>query len=1027
MSSTAVLKSLGYDQSPNYLDMVGDAVPSSSPFSHIYRQAIKDCGLQGVYIINENVDGGQRSVKVPVVFHCKAKDEKEARHFHRLVWNQNIAPLVLVETRSKFHLYCGFRFSGDPQKEKSNGIINASSAFNEAIECLKSISASSIDSGKIWSDLGNEITTETRVDWKLLKNLNELDTELQKKNLNRKYSHALIGKFVYLKYLRDRDILSNDLLEEWGIVPDDIFSPKAKVTKFKKLNKHLHTWLNGGIFPLEINAIRSSHLQIIANVFSGGSSQGQLHLDFQAYDFSFIPIETLSIIYEQFLHSPELGKESKGKKEGAYYTPLPLVNYTLNELENRRPLKEGMKVLDPSCGSGAFLVQCYRALIEKKRVESNKRPNPSELRELLVKHVYGVDRDGDACQVAEMSLILTLLDYTEPRDLFPTDNFKLPKLRNKNIFKADFFDPDSRWTKESESLKFDWLVGNPPWSKYSDLDQNDQHVRNWAAENSGSCPIGGKQIAEAFVWHAMTLLNEDADAGLVLPAMSLFNSHSGKFRKKLFKEIRAWGVTNFANIRSSLFSGRSTHPAMTLFFTPVNEQKSGSEDNDKILTFTPFAVNQRANRHLSKSSKKGTWSIVVNGSELSEISQTEAASGNIEPWKLAMWGTFRDRKLLQRIKKRFPPFTDFLQEHELEGPTKGLPLPDLTKIKNTTKIEPLPEIVGKLKIDPKGLKGYKHIFDFPVEALLEINENDAYRRIQGGLKGLKVAQPPHIFLDASRRFAIYSDQFLVILHPHFGIIGPKNKKNILKALSIYLNSDFFTYQEFFASSEWGIRATRPTITECISLPVPLDELTEKEIKEWADFQDELTCNGTNGQTVSNKLIHEMNQKVIKLLGLRDQERILIEDFVHVNMKMIDGQIPDEITKSPDDTIIYEYLNTLKNELNLFMGENSGIRHTVDLLKDDISAIVAVALTNGEDRAPVIYYADDPAAESLAKTRENLIKKQSQWLYFARDLRVYSDNTLYMLKPMEQIQWTKRQAIIDAGEVIAETIGQQNTS
>jgi hypothetical protein len=150
-------------------------------------------------------------------------------------------------------------------------------------------------------------------------------------------------------------------------------------------------------------------------------------LDFQPYDFSFIPIETLSVIYEQFLHSPKNGKLSRGRKAGAYYTPLPLVNYILNELEMRRPLVEGMRVLDPSCGSGAFLVQCYRALIEKRL--SNGPLRPVELGELLVHHVYGLDRDGDACQVAEMSLILTLLDYTTPPDLENNPRFKLPILR----------------------------------------------------------------------------------------------------------------------------------------------------------------------------------------------------------------------------------------------------------------------------------------------------------------------------------------------------------------------------------------------------------------------------------------------------------------------------------------------------------------------------------------------------------------------------------------------------------------------
>jgi type I restriction-modification system DNA methylase subunit len=88
----------------------------------------------------------------------------------------------------------------------------------------------------------------------------------------------------------------------------------------------------------------------------------------------------------------------------------------LAELAERRPLQRGMRVLDPACGSGAFLVQCYRRLIERE-FPPGTTPQPAALRELLVKHIYGVDVEEDACNVAELSLILTLLDYVEPPDL----------------------------------------------------------------------------------------------------------------------------------------------------------------------------------------------------------------------------------------------------------------------------------------------------------------------------------------------------------------------------------------------------------------------------------------------------------------------------------------------------------------------------------------------------------------------------------------------------------------------------------
>ena len=118
--------------------------------------------------------------------------------------------------------------------------------------------------------------------------------------------------------------------------------------------------------------------------------------------------------------------------------------------------------------------------------------------------------------------------------------------------------------------------------------------------------------------------------------------------------------------------------------------------------------------------------------------------------------------------------------------------------------------------------------------------------------------------------------------------------------------------------------------------------------------------------------------------------------------------------------------TLKHELDAFLGNLAGVRHTVDALCNGISAIVAIAMTTGKDYAPSVFSVDDRAAKSLTKTRKHLLKQHSQWLYFARDLRVYVDNTIYMLKPMEQIQWTRRQAILDASEVIAETLGQRNS-
>lgn len=1017
MSGAAVLESLGYDRSPNFLDMTEVSKLSPSPLSHVYRKASKECGLRGVYILNDS----HRNVDVPVVFYCKARNEAESTRYHRLIWNQNVAPFVLVETSATLRLYCGFRFARHDKDQRSQGILEASIHFNEVADRLNALSADAIDTGRVWDVWGEQVTPRTKVDWTLLSHLRDLEYELRSQGMTRDMAHALIGKFVYLRYLRDRKILSDRKLAKWGINPEDVFSRNANLGAFRDVNRCLDEWLNGSIFPLEPDNIELPHLQLVASVFSGDLPQGQLHLDFQAYDFSFIPIETLSVIYEQFLHAPGEGSLNRGKKAGAYYTPLPLVNYILNELEKRRPLAEGMRVLDPSCGSGAFLVQCYRALIEKRLRKEALRPG--ELRKLLVRHIYGVDRDGDACQVAEMSLILTLLDYTTTPDLENNPRFKLPVLRNRNIFEADFFDPDTEWATASRNLSFEWLVGNPPWREFRTDDEEDLHVRNWVAQRVDSYPIGGNQIAEAFVWRSLPLMEKDAVAGLVLPAMTLFKLESERFRQQLFKTVRPWCVANFSNLAYVLFSGRSERPAMTLFFSPGAGREIGAEDNERIVTFAPFAISQRANRGARGRIKRDTWSIVVNGSELTEISVAEAATGNMQPWKLAMWGTFRDGKLLRRIAKRFPPLSDFLKAQKLTQPHEGFQLRNPAK--SDEPLEPMPDLSGKMKIDFSKLKKCGRIFAFPEKAISEIPPHLAYLRKRGGQMGIRVSQAPHIIMDTARRFAIYSDQFIAVSSRQIGIAGPSHAEKLLKALSIYLSSDFVIYHQFFTTPEWGISTSVSTLDALKRLPVPLDALTETEVREWADLRDALANEGADGIAVSQDLLDEINRRVFQLLELGKSERILVEDFIHWNMLVNKGKVPREATKPPHLQTIHTYLRTLKAELDAFLEGCSEVEHSVDALCDEVSAIIAITLETGAASLPSVFNARDGAAASLAKTREHLLKKHSQWLYFARDLRVYADNTVYLLKPLEQILWTRRQAILDAGEVIAETLGQPN--
>lgn len=1009
---SAAIEALGYDASPNFIGMGDLELRPFQGHSHVYRKARQQCGLQGVYLLRDP----QRPSEVPVVFYCQAEDETAAGRIHQQIWNQGVVPFILVETPRALRLYSGFRFVPSGANDHERGVLEASVTFNEVAERLAALRADAIDTGAVWDRWGAEVDPRDRVDWSLLAELEKLEGALRVRGLDREHAHALIGKFVYLKYLRDRHILSDRKLVRWRIKAKDVFGQGATLAAFREVDARLDEWLNGSVFPLPGSAIRAEHLQLVASVFAGGTAAGQLPLELGLYDFSFIPIETLSVIYQQFLHASEEGRTSRGRETGAYYTPIPVVNYMLGELESRRPLEEGMRVLDPSCGSAAFLVQCYRTLIEKRLRQGPVRPE--ELSDLLTKHIFGVDRDGDACQVAEMSLILTLLDYTTPPDLESNPQFKLPVLRGNNVFHADFFDPDSEWAQERSHLKADWLVGNPPWREIKSDVADGRHALEWMQRNAESFPTGGNQVAEAFVWHSLPLLNENAVAALLLPAMTLFKMESTRFRARLFETVRAWCVTNFANLAYVLFAGRSKSPALALFFEPRADAEPRPTPEERILTFAPFLANQRAGRAERTRHGKETWSVVVNGAELRELRATAVASGDFQPWKEAMWGSFRDGKLLARIAKSFPSLEEFAKQHGLHV-REGFQLRTASSEEET---QPMPELAGRTQVDFSKLKHCGRIFAFPPEALSAIPTEMAYVRKRGGMKGLVVSEPPHVIVDASRRFAVYSDEFIAVPPRKIGIAGPKGTADLLRALSIYLSSDFCTYHQFMTTPEWGVRTSLATLDALLGLPVPLGELTDAEMRDWAGLQGQMISDSSGGVTPSDASLREINARVYRLLGLNRAERILIEDFVRWSMQLVQGKVPADVVAPPTDRAMRSYLTALQGELDEFVGSDAGVRHDVHAVPARGSAMVAIRLIRGAAQPATVVNAAERTAAALARTQEHLLRPHSQWLYFERCLKVYQDGAMYVFKPLEMIHWTRRQAILDAGEIVAETMG-----
>jgi hypothetical protein len=1011
-------KQLGYAESPGYFDAGRfDALPHNE-LRYACRKAKETSGLQGVYLLRDP-DGRNH---IPIVFLCEASTEEKAREIHRHVWNLNLVPFVVIETPTRIRVYQGFSY--DPDPEKALSLAEASlTDVAEILDQLAAFHAQAIDDGRVFEKWGGKVTPKSRVDEHLLGQLKLLDATLRRMDLPRDPSHCLIGKYVWLSYLKDRRILSDWRLNKAGVQKTDVFSGNAKLTAFYKLDEYLQGWLNGEVFPLhgeDLRAVKSEHLQKVAGIFAGNEANGQMALFTDLYDFSHLPIETLSVVYEQFLHHKEEGDEtSEGEESGAYYTPVCLADFMIEEMDRKLRLCDGVAVFDPACGSGAFLVQAYRRLVERTIEKEQRDLKLTELRALLTENIFGVDRDPDACRVARMSLAIALLDYADPPDVSgPTSSFRLPTLSANNILQEDFFSLDPAWPRAKDKQPPQWIIGNPPWVELKTTkraaDQRNKPAWDWFDANKAKYPTSGNQVAEAFVWRVRDFSRPDSVIGLVVPAMTLFKHEARTFRGEVFSRLDVWCVANFANLAYVLFAGRATQPAACLFYHP--ERRTAKNSGEPIITFAPFVADQSANLPSKPGEQLDTWNILVRSHDWREIDRQEASRGEHLTWKLAMWGSERERRMLSRIQ-RFPSFQEWAEVYEIsfaeapslrKGPGKGLTFEKA--------------LAGKKRLTFEKLRNAESIFSMSQLPYKLLPEELCYVRERGGRKGFEICEPPHVIVDVGRRFAVYSDEFCI---PPAGQIALHGKDpSLLKALAAYLCSSVARWFQFFVSSQWGVAASIARQADLRLLPIPLASMATDRIGQLIATYDELQkCQqrALPNDARSQDLRRSLEEQVLNALELRPQERDLIKGFFDGPWQLIKGKFPAEAVDPAEPTDIREYCLSLRRELDEYLLERN-VRHQISAAFDDKQVYLTIE-GKRTNRAiePVINYSGNGQSQALKRIGERLRRKHSQRVYFEKSLYFYERGRMWFLKPRRRIEWNVRQALLDADDLIAELL------
>ena len=297
-----------------------------------------------------------------------------------------------------------------------------------------------------------------------------------------------------------------------------------------------------------------------------------------------------------------------------------------------------------------------------------------------------------------------------------------------------------------------------------------------------------------------------------------------------------------------------------------------------------------------------------------------------------------------------------------------------------------------------------------------------------------------------RNFAVYHDEFLVVPPRQIGIVSPTDDEDFLKALSLYLSSDFAFYHQFLTSRNSASNATLPHLPRSeefpwLSEPPPAMNSGNGRsfIRSWCRQSRELSARRppaerTPGRQLRfagmadadeklDRLLDELNGLVSESLGLDDGERALIHDLVHVRLALNDGKTGQAAVRPPKVVELRAYAERLKSELDDFLGGESAKRHQVAVIHDSLSGMVQVDLIrdSASARKVQVTKADNATAVELERTRQRLRVQRSQWVYFDRNLRVYEGTKTFVFKPMQRFHWTESQAMVDARQIIAETL------
>ncbi len=925
-------------------------------------------------------------------------DQTQVTTLHRQVWNDAQVPLLFVIDAAHVRVYDAWAKPTLEAKEIDHDerLVRVLDASEDFLRALPELQRARLDTGTFANDLPGRFDASKRCDSSLLENLEATRDRLTEGGLHSEVAHLLLLRSILLLHLEHRRVLGPALYGQYlrgaKRLTDVYVSRDSAYRLFSRIAKKF----NGDLLPVQPveDVVQQTHLLLLRRFLRGKEEvrSGQRTL-WPLYDFSVIPIQLLSAVYERLLHSED---PDAAKKDGAFYTPYPLVELMMNEIlpwpdADRAPVGNLPRICDPSCGSGVFLVEAYRRLIARWRLQHPQvTPDCTTLSQLLESHIFGVDKNALAVRVAAFSLCLALLDELDTAELW--SRLRFPRLTTTtrkavpNLVTGDAFAQES-----TVAGPFDMIVGNPPWRRQ----KLPPEVASWCEVRG--YPVAG-EIAQAFMWLAGDLA-PTGKVALLTPSKWLFNREGPDmaFRRNFFVQNHVEAVINL----SALVGGdrrlfNASAPATSLIFRrSCPEVAAGA-----VLYCTP-----------RPGSMAGVPAVLaLDGGDVKWIPRHEAENRD-DVWKALYVGTWRDLRLVRRLRATGTTLADFIEARKGQGWAHGRGFQPRGK-------KPCPRILEVPFLAASGMTPY--ILQLSPDA--KPWPTDGFKRTGPGA----IYEGPHlVFKEGLVDHLLcpaFSPQALSFRDTITGIHAPQEDIRLLKALTVFLRSSLAGYL-LFLTSGWGIDRRRVKKGEVLSLPATVLH-HKKAVVELARLLDAYGKEITTYRRQS--LIHEMDDTVFEIFDLSSAERRLVEDLLATAVSYVHDGSDSPALDPPSPEDLYAYAEAFSSVLNQVLAEGDQSLSARPHLGDSPMFVVSFLIEKGRGGRTNVAVSDDPRlAQVLDKLSTSLWQREGVNLYRRRHLRIFEDRAVHIVKPAEKRFWTRSAAFSDADETFAQVMASRS--